>query len=71
MEELRQVQRDTYNLPITAHREVGKDVFATRFGEHITIYVNYGDEAQTVEGQTIPGKGMVAVHENGISQVFL
>lgn len=58
-------QADTYNevfkevkgSPIAGHELINKNVRATRFENGTTVYVNYSDSNQTVEGTQVPAMG--------------
>lgn len=47
---------------ITAHEQVKKDVYLTRFGEDCTVYVNYSDAAVSVGGVTVDAKSYAVVN---------
>ena len=46
---------------ITGHSNVKDGVFCTTYSDSTRIYVNYGDEAVTVSGVTVPEKGFVRI----------
>lgn len=41
---------------ITAHEKVADEVYLTRFGEDVGVYVNYSDKAVSVDGITVDSK---------------
>lgn len=45
------------DVAIVGHAQVGEDVFVTTYENGARVYVNYGKEAATVDGITIPARG--------------
>ena len=48
---------DVFGQRITGHRQLSDNLYATTYEDGTVIYVNYGKEAVTVEGVTVPAMG--------------
>ncbi len=51
------IYKKIYNLPITEHTAISKDVVKTVFGNKYAVFVNYGDTDITVEDVNIKSEG--------------
>ena len=47
----------TFGQRITGHRQLSDNLYATTYEDGTVIYVNYGKEAVTAEGTTVPAMG--------------
>lgn len=61
-ERMKNTFSDLRDKRITDHEEVKKNVFVTEYGGNTKIYVNYNEEAVTVSGVTVEGKGFIRVN---------
>ncbi len=53
---------------ITAHEQLGTDLFGTTYGNGTQIIVNYGDKAAIVQGVSVPAAGFAVAAGKGAAQ---
>lgn len=61
--EMNAVLGDCLEARIVAHDRLTDQIYRTQYSNGVSIYVNYGDKEETVEGVTVPSRGYQRVKE--------